>query len=118
MRRTGWDPTRAAASTSANPDLALANQKWVEAVGRTEYGLNEALSGTRSNGYMGFREDYNANDPDTVSSQWSAWLLVRQTCEFGVPTTRPNFTIKLWEGGEESQDHYAQWMAGYKCATE
>lgn len=103
-------------TTSANPDLALANQKWLEYVGRTQYGLNEAMSGTRSNGYMGFRQDYNANDPDGVSSQWSAWLLVRQVCASGVPTTRPNFSIKLWEGGEEAQDHYAQWMAGYKCS--
>lgn len=109
-------PDSGGSTTSTDPDLALADMKWLEYSGRTQYGLNDAMVGTRDDNYIDHRQDVNANDPDGVSSQWSAWLLVRQVCPSGVPTTRPSFTIKLWEGGEEAQDHYTQWMAGYKCS--
>jgi len=109
-------PTSGGSTTSPSPDLGLANQKWLEYTGKTQYGLNDASVGVRDNNYIDHRQDANANDPDGVSSEWSAWLLVRQVCSGGVATTRPSFTIKLWEGGEESQDHYTQWMAGYRCS--
>ncbi len=108
-------PTTGGSTTSTSPDTALANGKWLEYSGRTQYGLNDTQVGVRDNNYIDFRQDVNANDPDGVSSQWSAFLLVRQVCSGGVSTTRPSFTVKLWEGGEEAQDHYTQWLAGYKC---
>lgn len=108
-------PDSGGSTTSSDPDLALANLKWVEQVGRTQYGLNDANMDLRANAYMDFRQDVNANDPDGTSSQWSAWTFARQICSGGVPTTRATFSIKLWEGGEELQDHYTQWMSGYKC---
>lgn len=107
-------PTTGGSTSSSNPDLALANQKWLEYTGKTQYGLNDTLVGTRDNNYIDHRQDVNANDPDGVSSQWGAFLLVKQVCPNGI--TSGTFTIKLWEGGEEAQDHYTQWMSGYKCA--
>ena len=106
-------PTTGGSTTSTNPDLGLANQKWLEYTGKTQYGLNDTLVGTRDNNYIDHRQDANANDPDGVSSEWSGWLLVKQVCPSGI--TYSTFTIKLWEGGEEAQDHYTQWMSGYRC---
>jgi hypothetical protein len=105
-------------NASADPDCGLANQKWVEYTGKTKYGLNDALMGTRDNLYIDHRNDANADDPDSVDSKWSAWVVVKQTCSHGVSTDPVDFSIKLWEGGEESQDHYTQWMPGFICLTQ
>jgi len=104
-------------TTTTDPDCGLANMKWVEYTGKTQYGLNDALVGTRDNNYIDHRNDANADDPDGVSSKWSAWVVARQTCSFGLESGQMAFSIKLWEGGEESQDHYTQWMSGYRCKT-
>lgn len=101
--------------TSTDPDCGVANQKWMEYTGKTQYGLNDTLVATRDNDYIDHRNDANANDPDGVSSKWSAWVFVRQTCSSGVSADPVNFRIKLWEGGEEAQDHYTQWMPGFVC---
>jgi len=106
-------PTTGGSTTSANPDTALANGKWLEYSGHTQKGLNDTGVGTRDNTYIDFRQDVNANDPDGVSSPWSAFLLVRQVCSGGLTTG--NFNVKLWEGGEEAQDHYTQWGPGNLC---
>lgn len=103
---------------SNDPDCGVANGKWVEYTGKTQYGLNDTLVGTRDNDYIDHRNDANANDPDGVSSKWSAWVVVKQTCELGVSEDVVDFSVKLWEGGEESQDHYTQWMPGFVCLTE
>ncbi len=64
MLRTGWARTPAAAPPATDPDAALANMKWVEQVGRTQFGLNDDDEDLRANAYMDFRQDVNASDPD------------------------------------------------------
>ncbi len=45
--------------------------------------------------YIDHRNDANANDPDSVSSEWSAFVFVRQVCPTGVAATQQTFKIKL-----------------------
>jgi hypothetical protein len=108
-------PDTGGSTSSSDPDLALANMKWLEYSGKTQYGLHDVSEAVRDNNYIDFRQDANASDPDGVSSEWSAWLVVRQVCNSGIAASRGLFNVKLWEGGEELQDHYTQWMPGYKC---
>ncbi|WP_028312716.1 hypothetical protein [Derxia gummosa] len=106
-------------------DTALA-RKYLEYSGRTLKGLGEytgspsGLNPTRSNGWIDFRVDTNANDPDAVppysySSPWSPWLFVRQTCSNGYTTTAQSQSVRLWQGGEEEQPPQAILTSGYRC---
>ncbi|WP_085316508.1 hypothetical protein [Derxia lacustris] len=106
-------------------DTALA-KKYLEYSGRTLQGLGEyagspsGLDPARSNGWIDFRVDTNANDPDAVapysySSPWSPWLYVRQNCPTGYNTTAQAQTVRLRQGGEEDQPPQAILTSGYRC---
>jgi len=106
-------------------DTAL-SKKYLEYSGRTLKGLGEYagsptdLNPTRNNGWIDFRVDTNANDPDAVapysySSPWSPWLLVRQNCPTGATTSAQAQTVRLWQGGEEGQAPQAILTSAYRC---
>ena len=109
-------PDTGGSTTTANPDLALSSYSWLQYTGKTQYGVWDPLVGTRDNNYIDHRYWTNAGDPDGISSEWSGWVLAKQVCVSGLQSGQANFTIKLWAGGEEPEDHYTQWMPGYRCA--
>lgn len=105
-------------SGSTNPDTALAF-KFLEYSGRTLKGLNEPVGGSNTvkatnNGWIEFRADTNANDPDGISSPWSPWVLVRQNCPSGF-TGPQTLKVRFWQGGEEDQSHKEIYTSGYRC---
>lgn len=104
--------------TSVDTGLAF---KYLEAVGRTNRGLNESI--TRDNTKVAFRADINANDPErcepiSVNSPRSPWVYHRMTCPNGIATAPANITFKtrVRQGGEEGQPILSITTSGYVCA--
>ena len=101
--------------------------KYLEYAGRTKRGLGEYpgskkgnLNPTRSNGWIDFRADTNANDPDanppfSQSSPWSPWMLVRQVCDEGIRNARVANKLRLHQGGEEDQPDAEIIASAYAC---
>lgn len=106
--------------TSVDTGLAF---KYLEAVGRTNKGLNETI--TRDNTKVAFRADINANDPErcepiSVNSPISPWVYHRMTCANGVETGSPTpsaiaFKTRVRQGGEESQPILSITTSGFVC---
>lgn len=101
--------------------------KYLEYAGRTKKGLGEYpgskkgdLNPTRSNGWIDFRADTNANDPDanppfSASSPWSPWMLVRQVCADGIKPARQASAVRMHQGGEEGQPDVEVFASAYVC---
>lgn len=101
--------------------------KYLEYAGRTKKGLGEypgskkgGLNPTRSNGWIDFRADTNADDPDanppfSASSPWSPWMLVRQVCADGLKSGRPTNKLRMHQGGEEGQPDVEVFAPAYVC---
>jgi hypothetical protein len=101
--------------------------KYLEYSGRTKKGLGEfpgskggALDPTRSNGWIDFRADTNADDPDanppfSFSSPWSPWMLVRQVCSKGIKPAPQAAKLRMHQGGEEGQPDVEVFADVYTC---
>jgi len=92
--------------------------KYLEYAGRTQKGLGQTI--TRDQGYVAFREDTNANDPDhcepySFNSARSAWTYAKLTCPGGVSTSPQAFKVKVREGGEELQTIATITVSGFVC---
>lgn len=114
---------------SSDPDIARAF-KYLEYSGKTFKGLeqyippgngdytnNPVTPGDRDATRITFQADTNVFDPDGASSQWSPWLLVRQTCDKVPAYSEPVFALKYWQGGEEGQIQQNIQAKGYACTN-
>lgn len=92
--------------------------KYLEYAGRTNSGLGQTV--TRSQGYVNFRADTNASDPDrcepySYNSANSPWLYARLTCSGGVSTSPTAFKVRVRQGGEEAQPVVSISVSGFVC---
>lgn len=109
--------------TNAN---TASSYKDLEVVARTLQGLFEPAGSAQyankatNNAWIDFRVDVNKNDDDinppwSYNSEWSPWLLVRQSCPSGFNATPQALKVRLWQGGEEGQTPQAILTSGYVC---
>lgn len=92
--------------------------KYLEYAGRTNTGLGQTI--TRSQGFVAFRADTNASDPDrcepySSNSSNSPWMYARLTCSSGVTTSPAAFKIRVRQGGEEGQPIVSISTSGFAC---
>jgi hypothetical protein len=92
--------------------------KYLEYAGRTNTGLGQTI--TRSQGFVAFRADTNASDPDrcepySFNSSNSPWMYAKLTCSSGVTTSQAAFKIRVRQGGEEGQPIVSISTSGFAC---
>ena len=104
-------------SGGAAPDNSQ-SFKYLEYAGRTNSGLGQTI--TRSQGFVNFRADTNASDPDrcepySYNSANSPWLYAKLTCPGGVSTSPGAFKVRVRQGGEEGQPVVSISVSGFVC---
>lgn len=92
--------------------------KYLEYAGRTNAGLGQTI--TRSQGFVAFRADTNASDPDrcepySFNSSNSPWMFAKLSCASGVTTSPSAFKIRVRQGGEEGQPIVSITTSGFAC---
>lgn len=92
--------------------------KYLELSGRTNNGLGQTI--TRNQGFVNFRVDTNASDPDrcepySFNSANSPWLYARLRCPNGVSTAPGSLKLRVRQGGEEGQLPVSISVSGFVC---
>lgn len=111
LRQVRSDQSVAVAYYAGSP----AATKLLSYAGRTSAGLNEydTAQPPRENGWVDFRVDANAADPDGQSSPYSPWLLVKTRAPEGYALQ--SFALRLLNSDvEEGGDANSIYAAGYQ----